>query len=123
MYDKVRVKKSQIFEVRQDTSQKETKNPNWAKITQWAPLGSGWAPPTHIFGSGRFLDFWRLWARSRGFWRLFLHGFGRLFKLNVRVNYIDFDRILEANYLEATLDFLVFQGHKNTIFGEELQTF
>ena len=55
MYDKVRVKKSQIFEVRQDTSQKETKTEDWVGF---CPVGAaqdpvGAAHPA-IFGSGRF---------------------------------------------------------------------
>ena len=55
MYDKVRVKKSQIFEVRQDTSQKRDEN---RRRVGFHPVGAaqdpvGAAHPPY-FGSGRF---------------------------------------------------------------------
>ena len=108
MYDKVRVKKSQIFEVRQDTSQKETKTEERVGFATWAPPGTRGRRPPSNSGRVEFFGLLSIWAVSRGLWRLFLHGFGRLFKLKFRVNHIYFLRLFDR-FLEATqLNFLLF---------------
>ena len=55
MYEKVRVKKSQIYEENQDTSQKETKTEDSGRVSHVGAAQDTWAPPTTpLSGPGRF---------------------------------------------------------------------
>ena len=65
MYDKVRVKKSQIFEVNQDTSQKETKTEETGRVSH---LGAA-----HTYCSGRAGFVWSSVELGciQGLWGLF----------------------------------------------------
>ena len=55
MYEKVRVKKSQIYEENQDTSQKETKTEDMGRVSHLGAAQDPWAPPTTPKnGSGLF---------------------------------------------------------------------
>ena len=109
MYDKVRVKKSQKFEVNQDTSQKETKTKeNGSGQPPGRRPGLVGAAHHHYSGRVDLFGFLLSWAVSRAFGDCFVHGFWRLFKLNVRVNYIDLNRFLEANTWRLHFNFLVF---------------
>ena len=68
MYDKVRVKKSQKFEVRQDTSQKETKTEETGRVCHLGAARDPWAPPTYTVRAGSDLFGLLLsWDVSRAF--------------------------------------------------------
>ena len=121
MYDKVRVKKRQIFEVNQDTGRIKTKRPENPPKKVLGASQDPWAPPTSPPGSETgFGLLFAFWAGLEAFladfctrnWQYLYHFLG-LIK----------HTIIIRHYLEATLLFSELGGRLFTHFWRRISYF